>query len=304
MTVIHDFDGWPGGTLFVAVGVFDGVHRGHQELIRRTADRAHDRGARAITTTFDPLPIQVLAPGAPPFALSDLDERTRLLHEAGTDDVVVFHFDKGFAAMSPDEFIRRVTGAGQVRQIVVGEDFQFGHDRAGNVRTLVEAGPTAGFEVFVAPPFQMESEVVSSTRVRNALLAGDVTTAARLLGRRYRVRGTVAEPAEHGRGLGFPTIKIVVPPSRLLPRDGIYAMTVRLGDTEVAAAASVGIRPTAHGADRALEAYVLDAVAGLHGNAIEGTFVTRLRDEVRFATPAELREQIARDVRAAREALR
>lgn len=304
MTVLHDFDGWPGGTLFVAVGVFDGVHRGHQELIRRTGHRAHDRGARVITTTFDPLPIQVLAPGAPPFALSDIDERTMLLHEAGTDDVVVFHFNKAFAAMAPGEFIRRVTGAGQVRQIVVGEDFQFGHDRAGNVQTLVEAGPTSDFEVFVAPPFRMDGEVVSSTRVRNALLAGDVVAASRLLGRRYVVHGAVAEAAEHGRGLGFPTIKIVVPPSRLLPRDGIYAMALRLRDRDVAAVASVGIRPTARGADRTLEAFLLDPVADLSGSPIGGAFVKRLRDEVRFATPAELSEQIARDVTAAREALR
>jgi riboflavin kinase / FMN adenylyltransferase len=303
VAVFDDFSDWPSGTLFVAVGVFDGVHRGHQELIRRTVERAHERGARAVTTTFDPLPIQVLAPGAPPFALSDLDERTGLLHEAGTDDVVVFHFDRTFAAMAPDEFIRRVTAAGEVRQIVVGEDFQFGHDRAGNVRTLIGAGPTYGFEVFVATPFRMDGEIVSSTRVRNALLAGDVTTAARLLGRPYTVRGSVAAASVHGRGLGFPTIDIVVPPSRLLPRDGIYAMTLRLGEAEVAAAASVGVRPTEHGADRALEAFVLDAATDLHGNAVEGTFVKRLRDEVRFATPVELSEQIARDVKAAREAL-
>ena len=120
--------------------MFDGVHLGHQEVISRTAERAHAAGARAVATTFDPLPIQVLAPAAPPFGLSDIDERTKLLHDAAADDVVIFHFTRQFAAMTPAEFIQRVTGAGEVRQIVVGEDFQFGHDRAGNVRTLADAG--------------------------------------------------------------------------------------------------------------------------------------------------------------------
>jgi len=303
VTVLHDFSGWPRGPLFIAIGVFDGVHPGHQELVRQTARRAHERESTAVATTFDPLPIQVLAPGAPPFALSEVDERSRLLHEAGAEAIVVLHFDKQFAAMAPEEFIRRVSEAGQVRQVVVGADFQFGQQRAGNVRTLIEAGPRYGFEVFVAPAVRIDGEVVSSTRVRNALIAGDVASATRLLGRRYTVRGTVAGEAAHGRGLGFPTINVVVPPTRLLPRDGIYAMTLRLGQAEVAAAASVGIRPTPHGADRTLEAFLLDPAAEPHGGVVEGAFVKRLRDEVRFATPGELSEQIASDVKAAREAL-
>lgn len=304
MSVVRDFVDWPRGALFVAVGVFDGVHRGHQEVIRQTAERAHARGGRAIATTFDPLPIQVLAPAAPPFELSDIEERTRLLHDAGADDVVIFHFTKQFAAMTPAEFIQRVTRAGDVRQIVVGEDFQFGHDRAGNVRTLIEAGPAFGFETLVSPPERMEGEVVSSTRVRNALLAGDLTSAARLLGRPYTVRGRVARGSEHGRGLGFPTIDVAVPPARLLPRDGIYAMTLGTRDLRIPAVASVGVRPTPAGADRTLEAFVLEPAAQLNDDVIDAVFVKRLRDDVRFATPAELSEQIARDVEAARRALR
>jgi riboflavin kinase/FMN adenylyltransferase len=303
MSVLNDFTGWPRGALFVTVGVFDGVHRGHQEVIARTAERAHARGGRAIATTFDPLPIQVLAPAAPPFGLSDIDERTRLLHDAGAEDVVIFHFTKQFAAMTPAEFIQRVAGAGEVRQIVVGEDFQFGHDRAGNVRTLTASGPAFGFEVFVAPPVRVDGEVVSSTRVRNALLAGDVTSAARLLGRPYSVRGTVARGSEHGRGLGFPTIDLAVPPARLLPRDGVYAMTLVIRDQRLPAVASVGVRPTPTGADRTLEAFLLEP-ARHASEIIDAVFVKRLRDDVRFATPAELSEQITRDVEAARSALR
>ena len=304
MTVLEDFTGWPRGPLSIAIGVFDGVHIGHHALIRQTAAGAKQRGGRALAATFDPLPIQALAPGAPPSALSDVDERVRLLRDAGADDVVVFRFTKEFAALSADEFVGRLAGAGEVRQIFVGADFQFGHDRDGNVRTLAAAGSRSGFEVVVAAPVKLEGEVVSSTRIRNALLAGDVALAARLLGRPYSVRGTVVHGAKRGRALGFPTINLAIPPERLLPRDGIYAMSVRVHDEQVTAAASLGVRPTFGGGDRTLEAYLLDWEGDVYGDRIEAAFVKRLRDELRFASPEELSAQIARDVEATRAALR
>ncbi|MEP6693701.1 MAG: bifunctional riboflavin kinase/FAD synthetase [Chloroflexota bacterium] len=304
MSVVHDWDGWPRGPLSIAIGVFDGVHLGHQALIKATAERARRQGGRALAATFDPLPIQALAPGAPPSALSDLEERVRRLHDAGADDVVVFHFTKEFAALTADEFVKRLAGAGEVRQILVGEDFQFGHDRGGDVRSLAAAGTTYGFEVVVASPVKRDGEVVSSTRIRNALLAGDVEGAAALLDHPYLVNGTVVHGAKRGRALGFPTINLAVPPERLLPRDGIYAMWVRVGDEQVAAAASLGVRPTFGGGDRTLEAYLLDWEGDAYGDRIEAAFVKRLRDELRFASAAELSEQIARDVEATRAALR
>lgn len=302
--MVHDWDGWPRGPLSIAIGVFDGVHVGHQALIRATAERARRQGGRALAATFDPLPIQALAPGAPPSALSDLEERVRRLHDAGADDVVVFHFTKEFAALTADEFVKRLAGAGEVRQILVGEDFQFGHDRGGDVRSLAAAGTTYGFEVVVASPVKRDGEVVSSTRIRNALLAGDVEGAAAFLDRPYRVNGTVVHGAKRGRALGFPTINLAVPSERLLPRDGIYAMWVRVGNEQVAAAASLGVRPTFGGGDRTLEAYLLDWEGDAYGDRIEAAFVKRLRDELRFASAAELSEQIARDVEATRAALR
>lgn len=304
MGVLTDFTGWPRGPLSIAIGVFDGVHVGHQALIRQSADRAKQERGRALAATFDPLPIQALAPGAPPSALSNVEERSRFLHEAGASDVVVFSFTKEFAGLTADEFVRRLAGAGEVRQIFVGADFQFGHDRGGNVRTLAAAGATHGFEVVVASPVKQAGEVVSSTRIRNDLLAGDVEDAARLLGRPYRVRGTVVHGAKRGRALGFPTINLAVPPERLLPRDGIYAMTVRVRDEEVMAAASLGVRPTFGGGDRRLEAYLLDWKGEVYGDTIEAAFVKRLRDELRFASAEELTDQIARDVEATRAALR
>jgi riboflavin kinase/FMN adenylyltransferase len=301
--VFSDFTGWPRGPLSIAIGVFDGVHIGHQALIRQTAEGAKQQGGRALAATFDPLPIQALAPGAPPSALTDVEERARLLHDAGASDVVVFHFTRDFAALSADEFIRRLADAGEVRQIFVGEDFQFGHDRGGNVRALAAAGPRYGFAVVVARPVTEGGEVVSSTRIRNALLAGDVEGAARLLGRPYSVRGTVVHGAKRGRALGFPTINLAVAPERILPRDGIYAMSVRVRDEEVAAAASLGVRPTFGGGDRTLEAYLLDWEGDVYGDRIEAAFVKHLRDELRFASAIELSEQIARDVDETRRAL-
>jgi riboflavin kinase/FMN adenylyltransferase len=304
VSVLSDFTAWPRGPLSIAIGVFDGVHIGHQALIRQTAERAKQHGGRALAATFDPLPIQALAPGAPPSALTDVDDRVGLLHEAGASDVVVFHFTKEFAALSADEFIQRLAAAGEVRQIFVGEDFQFGHDRGGNVRTLAAAGAKYRFDVVVATPVKQGGEVVSSTRIRNALLAGDVESATSLLGRPYSVRGTVVHGAKRGRALGFPTINLAVPPERLLPRDGIYAMSVRVRDEDVAAAASLGVRPTFGGGDRTLEAYLLDWEGDVYGDKIEAAFVKRLRDELRFASAADLSAQIARDVEATRMAWR
>jgi len=304
VTVLEDFTGWPRGPLSIAIGVFDGVHIGHRALMRQTAARAKQQGGRAIAATFDPLPIQALAPGAPPSALSDVDERTRLLQEAGANDIVIFHFTKEFAALTADEFVRRLTSAGEVRQILVGEDFQFGHDRGGDVRTLAAAGSRFGFEVVVATPVKLDGEVVSSTRIRNALLVGDVESAARLLGRPYSVRGTVVRGDQRGRALGFPTMNLAVPRERLLPRDGIYALWATVSGQRVPAAASLGVRPTFGGGDRVLEAYLLDWSGDAYGDRIEAAFVKRLRDELRFASAAELSTQIAHDVEETRKALR
>jgi len=303
--VLTDFDGWPRVPLAIAIGVFDGVHIGHQALIAQTAARAKQQGGRALAATFDPLPIQALAPGAPPSALSEVDERTVLLHAAGADDVVVFHFTKQFAALTADAFTRRLAEAGAVREVFVGEDFQFGHERGGNVRTLAAAGQKYGFEVVVMPPVTLDGEIVSSTRIRNALLVGNVESAARLLGRPYAVKGTVVHGDKRGRALGFPTMNLAVPRERLLPRDGIYAMWATVNGQRVPAAASLGVRPTfGGGGDRVLEAFLLDWEGDAYGDEIEAAFVKRLRDELRFASATELSEQIARDVEATREALR
>lgn len=304
MSLLRDFAAWPRGPLHLAIGVFDGVHRGHRALVAKLKEGARADGASALAATFDPLPIQLLAPGAPPSALSDAEGRARRLHEAGADHVVVFTFDEAFAALEPEEFFRRVVSAGDVKRIVVGEDFQFGHERRGDTKTLAALGARYGCALDVMPPIAIDGEVVSSTRIRNALLAGDVESAARLLGRPYDVRGTVVHGAKRGRALGFPTVNLAIPRERLLPRDGIYAMWVRVRDQDVAAAASLGVRPTFGGGDRTLEAFLLDWSGELYGDTLEARFVKRLRDELRFASAQELSTQIERDVEETRRALR
>jgi riboflavin kinase/FMN adenylyltransferase len=289
--------------LHLAIGVFDGVHVGHQALVSSVAERARAESATPLAATFDPLPIEVLAPGAPPSALSDIDERVRLLTGAGAKFVAVFHFTPEFAALSPDEFARRLAGAGQVRRVCVGDDFQFGHDRSGDVKTLRELGTRHGFTVDAAQPVTVDGRLVSSTRIRNALLAGDVQEAARLLGRSYAVTGIVEHGDKRGRALGFPTMNLETPPQRLLPRDGIYAVWARVGSDRVMGAASLGVRPTFGGGARRLEAFLLDWQGDAYGDSVRVEFVKRLRDELRFASAAELAQQIAKDVDETRKAL-
>lgn len=304
MTVVHDFSGWPRGPLHIAIGVFDGVHVGHRTLIRAIAEHSRSDGGTPVAVTFDPLPIEVLAPGAPPSAISDIDERCALLSASGAAAVVVLRFTRELASLSPDEFARRLAGAGEIRDVVVGEDFQFGRDRAGDVRTLGELGARLRFHVEVAPPVTMDGRVVSSTRIRNALLAGDVRDAARLLGRGYAVTGTVEHGDKRGRALGYPTVNLDVPINRLLPRDGIYAMWADVNGERVAAAASLGVRPTFGAGERRLEAFLLDWSGEVYGDTIRAEFVERLRDELRFATAGELAAQIGEDVERTRALLR
>jgi riboflavin kinase/FMN adenylyltransferase len=301
---LRDFSGWPKRPTHLAIGVFDGVHLGHRALIAHLARGARQEQAATVAATFDPLPIQALAPGAPASALSDIADRVRLLKEAGADAVAIFRFDEAFAQLSADEFLDRVRGACDVRRIVVGPDFHFGRRAEGDSDKLRQRGKRDGFSVDIVTPIQMDGAIISSTRIRNLLLAGDVEASARLLGRPYSLRGRVVHGAKRGRALGFPTINLALPSQRLLPRDGIYAVWAEMGEGRFKAAASLGVRPTfGGGGERILEAYLLDFSGDVYGEEVEVAFVKRLRDEIAFASPAELSLQIARDVEDTRGAL-
>jgi len=290
--------------LHLAVGVFDGVHLGHQALIRGLVGGAQAAGATPVAATFDPLPAQVLAQDPPQSTLADAPERAALLVHAGARAVIVFTFDKAFSQQTAEAFIKRVTSAGDIQRIVVGPDFQFGHGREGAVPALRTLGERYGFAVTVVQPIALGGAVVSSTRIRQALREGDLDTAQALLGRPYSVTGTIVRGEQRGRSLGFPTINVAPPPDKLLPHDGIYATWVVLGDTRHRAASSLGVRPTFGGGPRKLEAYILDFNEEVYGQQATVAFVERLRDEIRFDSADDLAKQIAKDVQQTRLALR
>ena len=290
--------------MHLAVGVFDGVHLGHQALIRGLVGGAQAAGATPVAATFDPLPAQVLAQDPPQSSIADAPERAALLEHAGARAVIVFTFDKAFSQQSAEAFIKRVTSAGDVQRIVVGPDFQFGHGREGAVPALRTLGERYGFAVTVVEPIALGGAVVSSTRIRQALREGDLDTAQALLGRPYSVTGTIVRGEQRGRALGFPTINVAPPPDKLLPHDGIYATWVVLGDARYRAASSLGVRPTFGGGPRKLESYILDFSDEVYGQQATVTFVGRLRDEVRFDSADDLAKQIAKDVQQTRLALR
>ena len=290
--------------MHLAVGVFDGVHLGHQALIRGLVGGARAAGATAVAATFDPLPAQVLAQDPPQSTLADAPERAALLQHAGAQDVIIFRFDKAFSQQSAEAFIKRVTSAGDVQRIVVGPDFQFGHGREGAVPALRALGERYHYAVTVVEPISLGGAVISSTRIRQALREGDLITAQALLGRPYSVTGTIVKGEQRGRALGFPTINVASPPDKLLPHDGIYATWVILGEQRYRAASSLGVRPTFGGGPRKLEAFILDFNEEVYGQDATIAFVERLRDEIRFDSAEDLSKQIAKDVEQTRLALR
>lgn len=304
VTVIRNFTGWPAGPLHVAIGVFDGVHIGHQMLVRQLVAGARAAGATPIVATFDPLPGQALAQDPPQSTLADAPERCALLAQAGAEAVVIFTFDKAFSQQTAETFVTRVTRAGDVQRIVVGVDFQFGHGREGAVPTLQALGERYGFAVSVVEPIGLGGAVVSSTRIRQALRDGDLAAAQALLGRPYSVSGTIVHGEERGRALGFPTINLAPPDDKLLPRDGIYATWALVGGERFRAASSLGVRPTFGAGPRKLEAYLLDFSGDLYGKEATIVFVQRLRDELKFDSADDLARQIALDVEQSRLALR
>ncbi len=301
---IRNFTGWPSGPLHVAIGVFDGVHLGHQMLIRTLLGGARAAGATAVAATFDPLPGQALAQDPPGSTLADAPERVTLLEHAGAEAVVIFTFDRAFSQQPANTFVARLCTAGDVKRVVVGVDFQFGHGREGSVEALQVLGARHGFAVTIVEPISLGGAVVSSTRIRAALREGDLMTAQALLGRPYSVTGTIVRGEQRGRALGFPTINVAPPDDKLLPRDGIYATWAILGAQRFRAASSLGVRPTFGGGPRRLESYILDFTGDVYGQQAEIVFVERLRDELKFDSADDLARQIAMDVDQSRLALR
>jgi riboflavin kinase/FMN adenylyltransferase len=308
--VWHSLDEVPAdlGRTAVVVGNFDGVHLGHQHVIRRAREVADADGLRVVAVTFDPHPMAVLRPDHAPLTLTDIDTRCRLLADAGADDVFVIRFSREIAAWTPEEFIDRVLVDGlHARHVVVGANFRFGNKAAGDVATLTHAGETRDF-VVDGVALDGGPQVWSSTYVRTCLTAGDVEGAAEALGHSYAVVGEVVEGDRRGRDLGFPTANVPVR-DLAVPADGVYAGWLRVlgeGDEEpLPAAISVGTNPTFDGVrDRRVESYVLDRTdLDLYGRTVEVSFVSRIRGMVKFDGVDALVATIHDDVARTRELL-
>ena len=294
----------PGGTA-VTIGAYDGVHLGHRAVIAEVRRRAAARGLATAVVTFDRHPAAVVRPESAPRLLTDLDQKLELLASTGVDYCLVITFDEARSREAADDFVREVlAGCLAARVVVVGDDFHFGHGRAGNVDLLRTMGAGLGFEVEGLELVDADgkpadpADRVSSTRIRHSLAAGDLAEANALLGRPYEVRGVVAEGDKRGHDLGYPTANVSVPGEVLLPADGIYAGWFRRADGSVhQAAISLGRRPTFYAEAHAslLEAHLLDFEGDLYGEHVAVRFVARLRGEVRFESVEALIEQIGRD---------
>ncbi|MEP7055985.1 MAG: bifunctional riboflavin kinase/FAD synthetase [Actinomycetota bacterium] len=291
--------GW--GRCVATIGVFDGVHRGHQQIIGRAVERAQSEHRPAVVITFDPHPAEVVRPGTHPAALTTPQHKAELVEALGADVLCLLPFTVEFSRMSPKEFAHAVLVERlHAANVVVGDNFRFGHGAAGGLDTLVTLGAEFGFAAEGVPLLTDNGTTISSTYVRACVDAGDVTTAARALGRPHRVDGIVVRGDARGRELGYPTANLQTVPYAAVPADGVYAGRLIRRSGVLPAAISIGTNPTFAGRERRVEAFALDFSGDLYGEQIAVDFVTRLRDVARFDTVDALVEQMHRDVAAAR----
>jgi riboflavin kinase / FMN adenylyltransferase len=286
----------------LALGNFDGVHLGHQEVLRRAVEEGRRRDERVVAATFHPHPRAVLGAGDPPKLLTPLGLRTEILLGYGADGVWVIPFDTGLSRKTPEQFVTDIlVDEGGAGVVVVGENFRFGHRAAGDFDDLQhlmrEAG---GMAVAVQVRGGGKEGGISSTRIRALVSEGEVAEAAGLLGRPYVLRGEVVVGDKRGRSIGFPTANVMPDADAVIPARGVYAGFVRVGEDEHAACTNVGIAPTFGRAESRVEAHLLDFEGDLYGRVVDVSFVRRIREERRFPGIDELKEQIQRDVEEAR----
>jgi len=290
------------GPISLAIGVFDGVHLGHQAVLSRALSGARGHGGSAVAVTFDPHPLRVLRPSQAPRLLTSTTHKVRLIRSLGINHLLVIPFDAEFASTPPDQFIRELVGScNPLHEVCVGHQWSFGRERAGDLELLRALGQELNFTAVGIPPVQVDGEIVSSTLIRSAVETGDLTRAARLLGREYTILGTVVPGDQRGRQLGFPTANLAAH-NEQFPPDGVYAIEALRDGERLRGVANIGVRPTVATPDgqRLLEVHLFDFSEEIYGEDLEVSFRRLLRPEKKFASLDELRAQIVRDVALAR----
>jgi riboflavin kinase/FMN adenylyltransferase len=287
------------------IGNFDGHHLGHRALLQTVVETARKAQGTALVLTFEPHPVKILAPRVDLRYLTSPEEKLAHFEAAGIDEVVFLDFTPSFAAMSPDQFAEDILHRSlALSDLFVGNHFAFGKGRVGRIDDLVRLGEQYGFRVHPVTPVMSEGDVVSSSRIRQLIQAGNVERAATLLGRLYGIRGTVVHGMKQGQAMGWPTANLRVPTDRVVPPDGVYAARTVHGTQTYDAIAYVGTRPTFGPGERLIEVNLLDQTSDLYGQVIFVQFVARLRGDHTFASADELSKQIVRDVEQARSIFR
>ncbi len=292
-----------GRKVCLAIGFFDGVHLGHQQIIRQTISDARQHEGLAVVLTFDRHPNTVVAPSRVPPLIYSATQKQRAIQSLGPDALLEIHFDQPFSRLSGEQFVRwLLEGIGTLHSICVGNNFAFGAHRSGNVQLLRRLGADLGFAVHGLAAVSLDGQPVSSTRIRRAISSGHRDQASQMLGRDYSICGPVVSGDALGRQLGFPTANLDVP-GLALPPHGVYAVHARTGSRTLRAVLNVGHRPTlaSPAPQLRVEAHLLDFHGDLLGHTLEIFFVAKLREEKKFASLEELKAQIARDIAAARE---
>ena len=289
-----------GRKVCLAIGFFDGVHLGHQQIIRQTIADARQHDALALVLTFDRHPNTIVAPARVPPLIYSLPQKLRVIESLGVDTLLLIPFDKQFSRQTGEEFIRRLAReTGQIQSLCVGADFVFGHHRSGNVPLLKQLGGEMGFTVHGLAAVSLDGQVVSSTRIREFIRAGDLDSVSQMIGRPYAISGQVIKGQRLGQQLGFPTANLDVA-GLALPPKGVYAGHVNVDGKAYRAALNIGLRPTVSSKSQVLhaEAHLLNFNGNLYNRELEVEIGDKLREEKKFASKAELREQIALDIAA------
>jgi len=294
------------GPLFLAIGVFDGVHRGHQAVISTSADHAQAANGTPVVLTFDPHPEKVLRPESAPHLLSATQHKIALIRALGVRHLLIINFDKQFAATEPEDFVEQLVAHSKpLREICVGHEWSFGKNRRGNLDLLKKLGSKFNFGVVGVPPIKANDEVVSSTAIRQAIERGDFARAAAMLGREYTILGTVTHGDNLGKKIGFPTANLSAH-SEQFPPNGVYAAQAVIQGELRLGVLNLGVRPTVAGgkSERVLEIHLFDFNRDIYGKDVEVRFVKFLRPEQKFESVDALVAQIRRDVDQAHELYR